>query len=105
MATENLNRSAKISTNEVVPERAVRAVVVKVFQTLELFSPEELRAEPEAISAFTALVNALCRLSERALKHQQYHDSREPLMQGRKKRTKGLPADLVAQMHEQLNLL
>lgn len=105
MATAKLNRSPDISANDVVPERAVRAVVVKVFQTLELFSVEELRAEPEAISSFTALVNALCRLSERALKHQQYQDSREPAMPGGKNRKKGLPADLIEHMHERLNLL
>ena len=105
MATASINRSTEMSAKEVVSEKAVRAVVVKVLQTLELFSPEELRAEPEAISSFTALVDALCRLSERALKHQQYQDSRESARPGGKKRKNGLPADLIEQMHEKLNLL
>jgi len=66
---------------------------------------EELREQPEAISSFTSLVNALCRLSERALKNQQYLDSRELAKPGRSNQNKGLPGKLVGRMHEQLNLL
>jgi hypothetical protein len=105
MSTEILNLTVEPPAKNADLEKAVRVVAVKIVKTLELFSAQELREEPEAISSFTSLVNALCRLSERALKNQQYHDSLEPSMRGRKKLKKGLPTDLIEQMHEELNLL
>jgi len=105
MASEILNLTVEPPARNADLEKAVRAVAVKVVKTLELFSAEELRDEPDAISSFTLLVNALCRLSERALKNQQYQDSREQGMKGGKKPKKGLPEELIEQMHEQLNLL
>jgi hypothetical protein len=105
MAAEILNLTVETPGRNVDLDRAVRAVAVKVYKTLELFSAEELREQPEAISSFTSLVNALCRLSERALKSRQYQDSRELAKPGRSNQNKGLPGKLVGRMHEQLNLL
>ena len=105
MATEVLNLTVESPGRNLDLERAVRAVGVKVFKTLELFSAEELREQPEAISSFTKLVNALCRLSERALKYQQYQDNRELAKPDRRKQQTGLPDKLVGKMHEQLKLL
>ena len=105
MTTEILNLTVETPARNVDPDRAVKAVAVKVFKTLELFSAEELRDQPEVISSFASLVNALCRLSDSALKNQQYQESRESAMSGGKRRKKGLPPDLVERMHEQLNLL
>lgn len=102
---EILNLTVETSRRNHDLEKAVRAVTAKAVKALELFSAEELREESEAVSSFTALVNALCRLSERTLKHQQYEDSRERTMRVGKKAKKGLPTDLIDQMHEQLNLL
>jgi hypothetical protein len=105
MPTEILNLTVEPPARNVDLEKAVRVVAMKVVKTLDLFSAQELREEPEVISSFTSLVNALCRLSERALKNQQYHDSLEPSMRGGKKQKKGLPDELIEQMHERLNLL
>ena len=105
MATEVLNLTVETPGRNVDLEKAVRTVAVKVFKTMELFSAEELREQPEAIASFTSLVNALCRLSERALKYQQYQDSRELAKPDRGKQKTGLPDKLVGRIHEQLNLL
>ena len=105
MATEILNLTVETPWRNVELDRAARAVAVKVFKTLELFSAEELREQPEAISSFALLANALCRLSERALKNQQYQDSRELAKPGGSRQNKGLPGKMVGRIHEQLNLL
>jgi len=105
MVTEVLNLTVESPGRHVDLEKAVRTVGAKVFKTLELFNAEELRDQPEAVSSFTKLVSALCRLSEQALKYQQYHDSRELAKPDRRKQQTGLPDKLVGKIHEQLKLL
>ena len=86
-------------------DQAIGSVAEKVLDAIALFSPAELRDEPETTRAFAALITALCRLNERVLRIREYRDNQEPQAALEDKSKNGLPEELAGNIHEGAKLL
>ena len=81
---------------------ALRQCAGTIAEGIGLYRAEDLLGERETVQSFTALVNSLCRVSERLLRQLEV---RQRLQKPVRHRGGGMPPAVVEQLQEELKLL